>query len=333
MEQAQTLIDSYGRTLDYLRLSVTDRCNLRCRYCMPQEGIDFVPRDELLSYEEMIRLASIFKSLGVHKIRITGGEPFVRKDLGKLLRALRNDVGIHSLHITTNGTLLEKNLDLIREVNMDSVNVSLDSLDPNHFHHITRRDAFEKVWDSIRMLLDAGIRTNVNMVVQKQFNASEIHAFAELTRSYPLEVRFIEAMPFDGSLNTDASQVLTAVEILNQIKNHYPTLEQLDRGYKSSSVRYQIPDAPGKIGIIPALSRSLCGTCNRLRLTATGDLKTCLYADSFINLKRILLQNPADEDIRAILLLAAAHKPENGFTAEQSRAHQIISESMASIGG
>jgi cyclic pyranopterin phosphate synthase len=300
---------------------------------MPQDGIDFVPRSDLLTYEEMIRLASILKSLGVNKIRITGGEPFVRKDLGMLLRALRMDVGIESLHITTNGTLIEQNLELIREVKMDSVNVSLDSLDSEQFHHITRRDDFEKVWQAILLLLEAGIRTNVNMVVQKQFNASEIIAFAELTREYPLHVRFIEAMPFDGSETTDSAQMMSASEILHEIQAKFPDLDQLDQGFKSSSVNYKIPGSPGKIGVIPALSRSLCGTCNRLRLTATGDLKTCLYADSFINMKRILLQNPTDDDIRSIFLLAASHKPENGFKAEQSRAHRIISESMASIGG
>jgi cyclic pyranopterin phosphate synthase len=300
---------------------------------MPQEGIDFVPRSDLLSYEEMIRLATILKSLGIKKIRITGGEPFVRKDLGMLLRALRTVVGIESLHITTNGTLLDQHMDLLREVNMNSVNVSLDSLDAEQFYHITRRNDFEKVWNAVLALLKSGIRTNVNMVVQKHFNANEIIAFSELTTHYPLNVRFIEAMPFDGSAVLDNSQVMSSVDILNEIKISFPQLEQLDQGIKSSSVNYRIPGAQGKIGIIPALSRSLCGTCNRLRLTATGDLKTCLYADSFINMKRILSQNPTDDDIRAVFLLAASQKAENGFKAEESRAHQLISESMASIGG
>ena len=327
------LIDNYGRQLDYLRLSVTDRCNLRCQYCMPQEGIDFVPRDDLLSYEEMLRLASIFQSLGVRKIRITGGEPFVRKDIGDFLLALRQEVNMEEIHITTNGTLIEKFLEPIVKAQLDSVNVSIDSLSAEEFMKMTRRDEFHNAWDGIRLLQENNIKSKINVVIQKGFNDDQILPFVSITKDKETHVRFIEMMPFNGSQETGEEMYINADKILADIKKEYKNIIPVEQSRSSSSLLYKIPGHKGTVAIIPALSRSLCGTCNRIRLSATGDLRTCLYADPYINLKKIINEGATDEDIKAILIDAVQHKHKNGFDAEDDRLHHMISESMSSIGG
>ena len=326
------LIDKYGRVLNYLRLSVTDRCNLRCNYCMPCEGINFAERKTLLSYEEMLRLSSIFKKLGVKKIRITGGEPFVRKDLTYFLKSLRNDVGIEGIHITTNGTFNERQFKILNEIDINSINLSLDSLDRENFMRITRRDQFEKVWKNFEKLVDHGIKTKINVVVQKGINDHEIIPFVRLTENIPVTVRFIETMPFNGSDEKVEDRFMNYKEILKIVLKAFDAY-QIDSSDPSSSLNYSIQDHEGSIGIIPAYSRSLCGQCNRLRLTATGEFRTCLYADSKLNLRDILRSGASDQQISELIVKAVLQKHLNGFEAQSQRANETITESMVSIGG
>lgn len=327
------LKDNHGRTLDYLRLSVTDRCNFRCNYCMPAEGVAFEPKEELLTYEEIIRLAHLLKAQGLKKIRITGGEPFVRKDLDKLLRALRFDVGIEKLHITTNGTFTLAHLDLLKEINIDSVNLSLDTLRKDRFYAITRRDKFTEVWGIMNRLLNAGIRTKLNVVVQKGINDDEILPFVRLARTKPVSIRFIEAMPFNGINNNENEHFLSFESILHEVLSAYPQAIQTNAVSNSSAIEFTIPKFTGSFAIIPAYSRTLCGTCNRLRLSAVGDVRTCLYSNSSLNLRDMIREGANDETLLRAIGDSIDKKALNGFEAEAERKNKIISESMVSIGG
>lgn len=327
------LEDKFNRTLDYLRLSVTDRCNLRCDYCMPEEGIQFQPRKELLTYEEIIHLAMLLKAQGLNKIRITGGEPFVRKDLGKLLRALRFDVGIEKLHITTNGTLTLPYIDLLKEINIDSVNISLDTLRKDRFFQITRRDKFTEVWGVMDKILKAGIKTKINVVVQKGVNDDEIIPFVQLANNKALDVRFIEAMPFNGLNNNKNEHFISYESILNTILSTYPSASQLNPVSNSSAIEFSIPRFKGSFSVIPAYSRTQCGTCNRLRLSATGELRTCLYAESVSNVRDLVRNGASDEELLSCISGSIKTKAINGFEAEAQRKNKVISESMVSIGG
>lgn len=327
------LIDTYGRVMDYLRLSVTDRCNLRCNYCMPCEGIQFSERKSLLSYEEMLRLSGIFKKLGVKKIRITGGEPFVRKDLPFLLRSLRNDIGIEGIHLTTNGTFNEIQFKILKEIQIDSVNLSLDTLDRENFRRITRRDQFEKVWATFEKLISNNIETKINVVVQRGMNDHEIFPFVQLTEKYPVSVRFIETMPFNGSDENVEDRFMNYKEIVNLVLHEFTDAVKLNNLSPSSAINYDIPGFAGNFAVIPAYSRSLCGQCNRIRLTATGDFKTCLYADPQLNLRDLLREGKSDIKIVQMIQDTVKKKHLNGFEAQSARENQSITESMVSIGG
>ncbi|NNM16252.1 MAG: GTP 3',8-cyclase MoaA [Bacteroidia bacterium] len=327
------LEDKFSRTLNYLRLSVTDRCNLRCNYCMPEEGIQFEPRTELLTYEEIIHLAKLLKTQGLNKIRITGGEPFVRKDLDKLLRALRFDVGIEKLHITTNGTLTLPYIDLLKEIEIDSVNLSLDTLRKDRFFQITRRDKFTEVWGVMEKILKAGIKTKINVVVQKGVNEDEIIPFVQLAHYKPIDVRFIEAMPFNGINNNKNDHFISYESILNTILTAYPSANQINPLSNSSAVEFAIPRFKGSFSVIPAFSRTQCGTCNRLRLSATGELRTCLYADSVTNLRDLMRNGASNDELLKSVSDSVKTKAINGFEAEAERKNKVISESMVSIGG
>ena len=327
------LTDKFGRTLDYLRLSVTDRCNLRCSYCMPAEGIAFKAREELLSYEEIVRLAHLLKSQGLKKIRITGGEPFVRKDLDKLLRALRFDVGIEKLHITTNGTLTLPQLNVLKDIGINSVNLSLDTLRKDRFFTITRRDRFTEVWGTMEKLLKAGIPTKLNVVVQKGVNEDEIIPFVKLAQKKALSIRFIETMPFNGINNNKNERFLSYESILHEVLSVFPQSVQTNPVSNCSAVEFSIPGFTGSFAIIPAYSRTLCSSCNRLRLSAVGDIRTCLYSDSSINLRDMIREGAGDEALLNAIGSSIRTKALNGFEAEAERKNKIISESMVSIGG
>lgn len=319
--------------MDYLRIAVTDRCNLRCFYCMPEEGIKYLPKKELLSFEEILRLTHIFSTLGVKKVRITGGEPFLRKDLMHLLRGIKATPGIESLNITTNGVLTESYIPELKALGINHVNLSLDSLDPENFFRITRRNEYQKVMSTLDALLSHDIHTKINMVVMNGKNEGEIIDMAELARHQNIEVRFIEEMPFNGSENQQ-EKIWNSQQILETLRSHYPDLTAVQGDPHAPATQYTSPGLKGSIGVIAAYSRSFCHSCNRIRLTATGTIKNCLYDNGVLDLKEILRSGASDTAIAETLTSIAKRKEKNGIIAEAKRGNnQSITESMSTIGG
>jgi len=326
------LIDNWGRPINYLRLAVTDRCNLRCFYCMPEEGIKYLPKDALLSYEEMERLVRIFCELGVNKVRITGGEPLVRRDVVPFLYRLKETPGLETINITTNGLLTTKYLRDLQQIGIKSINLSLDTLDKERFKKITRRDEFEKVHETLHQLIDSGISTKINMVVMDGKNTEDILPMAELSTKQPVSVRYIEEMPFNGSEEGNPSLKWDSKKIINTIKEQYE-INKLDDPANSTASHYQIAGARGNIGIIAAYTRTFCGSCNRIRLTAQGELRTCLYANNGLNLRALLRDKASDNLIKENILQAINSRHKDGFEAEKSRVTKSSWESMSTIGG
>ncbi|RNI28406.1 GTP 3',8-cyclase MoaA [Rufibacter immobilis] len=325
------LLDKYGRQLTYLRLSVTDRCNFRCYYCMPQEGMDFAARQELLSFEELYQLSALFCALGVTKIRITGGEPFVRAGIIPFLRRLSQLPGLEEITVTSNGTLTQKHINALQEIGIRKINISLDSLDRERFHRITRRDTFDAVYACIFQLLEAGFDVKLNCVVAEGKNIQDLVPFVELTKNHRLAVRFLEEMPFNGS-DSFALPQWSHREILQHLQDHYPALEKLQSEPSSTSVNYRVPGYVGSFGIIPSFSRTFCGTCNRIRLGATGELRTCLYGPPATNLRDLLRLGFSTEQLTQEILEAVSMRAKDGFAAEASQA-QSIHTSMSVLGG
>lgn len=325
------LHDNHGRPISYARLAVTDRCNLRCFYCMPEEGIRYLPKKELLTFEEIERLVAILAGLGIHKIRITGGEPFVRTDLMDLIRKISRIEGIQSLHLTTNGVLTAPHIPELKALGVRSVNLSLDTLDRTRFQVITRRDEFDATWRTLMQLLEAGIEVKINAVVMEGKNTEDILPFVELTRTMPLHIRFIEEMPFNGEGSHYPRLNWTYRTILEYIQSQY-RLEKLPDEPHSTAYTYRVPGFAGDVGVIAAFSRTFCGTCNRIRVTAQGMLKTCLYDDGVLDLKSLLRSGVPDDQIRMELVKAFRQRPKDGFEAERKRT-KVVTESMSTIGG
>ncbi len=328
------LFDNHGRELNYLRLAVTDRCNLRCFYCMPEEGIRYVDRDDLLRYEEMERLMILLTQMGISKMRITGGEPFVRKDLMPFLRSISRLEGLKQINITTNGTLTAHLIPELKKIGVHSVNLSLDSLDPDRFFQITRRNEFGKVWTTFESLIDHQIQTKVNAVVMEGHNIEDILPMAMLTRDYPVSMRFIEEMPFNGEGAHYPVLNWNHHRILEHLKSEFPNLEKLPDPPHSTSYNYQVPGFKGSIGIIAAYSRTFCGSCNRIRITPQGQLKTCLYDNGVFNVRDLMRAGATDDQLQTTFLDAFRHRAKDGYEAEQNRAaNWPVSESMSTIGG
>lgn len=329
--QTAMLYDNHGRPITYLRLSVTDRCNLRCVYCMPAHGIDVIPKDEILSFEEMERLLRLLCDMGIAKARITGGEPFVRKDLIKFLWRI-HDLP-KELHLTTNGLWSAQYVPELKAMGIKGVNLSLDTLDRERFHRITRRDELHLAMDTFHALLRYDIPIKLNAVVMNGLNDIDIVPLAELTKDYPIDVRYIEEMPFNGE-GANAPLIWNYQKILSVLKTQYPDLQKLDDAPHSTSMEYKIPGYNGTIGVIAAFSRTFCGTCNRIRVTASGMLKTCLYDDGVLDIKALMRRGASDNDLRDALLEAFNNRPQNGFEAESRRKNFApVSESMSTIGG
>ncbi|KAI3343880.1 molybdenum cofactor biosynthesis protein 1 B [Ustulina deusta] len=297
------LTDTFGRQHDYLRISLTERCNLRCIYCMPEEGVPLSPQRELLTTPEIIILSSLFVSQGVTKIRLTGGEPTVRRDILPLMRqigALRSE-GLRELCLTTNGLALHRKLDGMVEAGLTGVNLSLDTLDPWQFQIMTRRKGFDAVMKSIEKVLElkkhgAGIKLKVNSVIMRGVNDREIMHFVEMTREKDIEVRFIEYMPFDGN-RWNKGKMFSYSEMLDLIKEEYPQLEKVEGHKNDTSKTYKIPGFAGSLGFITSMTHNFCGTCNRLRITSDGNLKVCLFGNAEVSLRDILRQSNNGEPI------------------------------------
>ena len=328
------LIDNHGRKINYLRLAVTDRCNLRCFYCMPEDGLNWLSRSELMSYEEMLRSCDLLVKMGIEKIRITGGEPFVRKDIMQLLTAVSNLNGLQELSLTTNGVLTAPYVPELKKIGVRSVNLSLDTLDANRFFTITRRDEFANVMAALDALLQHGMEVKINAVVMDGKNTQDILPLVEMTKNMPVSVRFIEEMPFNGDGHVYTGLQWDYVRILDEIKSKYPQVQKIPDPLNSTAYNYQIPGHQGSIGIIAAYSRTFCGTCNRIRITPQGGLKTCLYDDGVLNIRDIMRSGAGEDELQTVLLKAIGSRARDGWEAEQKRViHPGIHESMATIGG
>ncbi len=331
----QTLFDNHGRKIDYLRLAVTDRCNLRCFYCMPEKGVQFLRKKQLLSLEEQKRLLRILTVAGIRKVRITGGEPFVYPDIEALLDFLALELDIPKLRITTNGVLTEKYLPQFEKWGLEVVNLSLDGTDALSFERISRRKHFKSVWQTFQALLERGIRVKINAVITAGVNDNQLIPLARLAEEYPVEVRFIEEMPFNGVGARTDTLWWNYQRLRQSLTNAFGTLEPLPSQPSETAMRFGISGFKGYLGIIAAFSRTFCGTCNRLRVTADGTLKTCLYDDGVFNIRDLLRAHPKDDEpIRQKLTQALANRSKDGFEAENRRSSKSkITESMTQIGG
>lgn len=305
------LRDSYSRDIDYLRISVTDRCNLRCRYCMPEEGVPSLAHQDILSYEELLRVARIAVDLGVRKIRLTGGEPLVRKGLVEFIAALAQLPQRPELTLTSNGVLLAEYAAALRQAGLTRINVSLDSLNAERYRQITRRPGLEQVLAGLHAAGRAGLDPiKLNMVPIQGANADEIAAFAELTYQYPWQVRFIEFMPLGQGLDYTPEQFYPASRIKQDLMRIGEFTPVQCAGILGPARIYRLAGAVGTVGIIHAVSRHFCRECNRLRLTADGQLRPCLLSDREIDLRGLLRTGADDQALAQLLERSVAEKPE-----------------------
>ena len=325
------LFDNHNRPITYLRLAVTDRCNLRCFYCMPENGINYLPKQQVLTYEEMERVVTVLATMGVSKLRLTGGEPFVRAGLMSFIERLSGIPGLSEIHMTTNGVLTAPHVAEMARLGVKSVNLSLDTLDRARFHQITRRDELPAVLGTLAELLAHSIRVKINAVVMDGQNTEDLYELTQLARDQPVDVRFIEEMPFNGEGNHYPVLTWTHQRILAELRSFYPTLEPRPAAPHATAATWQVPGHAGTLGIIAAYSRTFCGSCNRIRMTAQGTLKTCLYDDGVLDVRALLRSGASDNELVTAFLKAFAHRPLDGFEAEKSR--PPVTESMATIGG
>ena len=325
------MIDKLNRKIEYMRISVTDRCNLRCVYCMPEEGIDNVSHEEILSYDEIIRICKCIANLGIKKIKITGGEPLVRKDIINLIKEIKKIHGIDEVTITTNGVLLYEMADELYKAGIDAVNISLDTLDKDKYLKITRRDKYKNVTKAIDKLINLGVRVKINCLAIKEYNFNEIVKIAEYSKNNNVDVRFIELMPIGyGKTYTGVSNEI----ILGLLEEEYGSFNQIEekRG-NGPAVYYKNDNFKGCIGLISAISNEFCETCNRVRLTATGFLKLCLHYNKGIDLKELIRNDITDKELENIIYHAIRNKPLGHNFYHESNIENIENKSMVQIGG
>ena len=324
------LIDSFGRKVTYLRLSITDRCNLRCRYCMPEDGVNVLDHKSILSYEEMERLSRIFVSLGVNKIRITGGEPFVRKGCLEFMERLKEQSPGLSLHLTTNGVAVGPYLQGLKELGVKGINLSLDTLDAERFKEITRRDKLEKVLAVFHEILRLGLPLKVNAVVQEDTGDDELLRMAQLVKDNSVALRFIELMPFSGAEEHHVIEMSQTLE--SRLFKLFPGLTELSSKHVETARKFSLPGYAGTLGIIEGESRKFCATCNKLRVTSSGMMKNCLYDQGALNLRDLLRATPDDSEVAGEIRKAVSKKLKNGMEAAKLNGNSS-EDSMASIGG
>ncbi len=325
------ITDSFGRVHDYLRISLTDNCNLRCFYCMPEEEYEFTPASQLMQLNEILEIAKLFVFNGVNKIRLTGGEPLVRKDADKIILAL-SDLKV-KLTLTTNGVRLNHFLPVLREAKIHSLNISLDTLQADKFHLLTRRDQFHQVYENINLMIQNHFHVKVNMVVMKGLNENEINDFIEWTKEQPVHVRFIEFMPFSGN-RWNSEKVFTWKQILEVIEGKYPIIRLQDNIHDTAK-KYKVPDHAGTFAIISTMSAPFCEGCNRIRLTADGKIKNCLFSKEELDLLGAFRNG---EDLMPLIrqCITNKHKELGGqFTSDFMSLHaeEIQNRSMITIGG
>jgi cyclic pyranopterin phosphate synthase len=306
------LTDSYGRTIESLRISVTDRCNFRCRYCMPDNGVQWLEHNALLSFEEIERLVRIVAALGITKLRLTGGEPLMRKELCTLVRLLRAVPGIKEVALTTNGTFLKEQIDQLVEAGLSRINVSLDSLNATAFGVMARRDVFARTWEGIEAAAASGVGPiKLNVVVLRGINDGEIEKFAEVARTRPFVVRFIEFMPIGKDDDWSIDRVVPSDDIRRRIEALGPLTPVPLNGIKSPASSFRFADGNGEVGFISSVSEPFCDHCNRIRLTSDGKLRTCLFALHETDL-RLLLRGGAGDDAIGHAVEHAVRQKERG---------------------
>ncbi|ELW66081.1 Molybdenum cofactor biosynthesis protein 1 [Tupaia chinensis] len=310
------LTDSFGRQHSYLRISLTEKCNLRCQYCMPEEGVPLTPKADLLTTEEILTLARLFVKEGVDKIRLTGGEPLIRPDVVDIVARLNQLEGLRTIGVTTNGINLARLLPQLRKAGLSAVNISLDTLVPAKFEFIVRRkgdemchkEGFHKVMESIHKAIELGYRpVKVNCVVMRGLNEDELLNFVALTEGLPLDVRFIEYMPFDGN-KWNFKKMVSYKEMLDTIQQQWPELEKVPEEESSTAKAFKIPGFQGQVSFITSMSEHFCGTCNRLRITADGNLKVCLFGNSEVSLRDYLRAGASEEELLRIIGAAVGRK-------------------------
>ncbi len=298
---SSALTDTFGRRHTYLRISLTERCNLRCTYCMPADGVDLLPRHHLLSFEEIIRLSRLFAALGVSKIRLTGGEPLVRKDVSALAAALARLPGIETLAMTTNGLLLDRHLDLLCAAGLRIVNISLDTLRADRFLTITRRSGLEQVIRSVDLALNAGLdAVKMNCVVMRGVNDDELVDFARFAADRDIEIRFIEYMPFGGN-GWQNKTFVPYPEMIRVLQEAFPGMHPTSDDPHATAKTWRIPGFTGELGFITSMSEHFCGGCNRIRLMADGNLKVCLFGRGEVSLRDAMRDGASDDELTALI--------------------------------
>ncbi|NLF88962.1 GTP 3',8-cyclase MoaA [Candidatus Bathyarchaeota archaeon] len=327
------LTDGFNRTPHKLRISVTDRCNMRCIYCMPQKEFSWRPRSEILSYEEITRLAKIFVGLGIEKIRVTGGEPLVRPQIETLISSLGKIEGLKKLSLTTNGLLLGEKVDLLKDAGLRSVNVSLDTLNQDRFKAITGIDGFKSVRASLEDAKDAGFEVKINTVVMRGHNESEIEDFAKLALNEGFTVRFIEFMPLDGSRIWDPSAVVPKHEMIERITRNVAELEPQNNNPSDPARLYTFKGGKGVVGFIPSMSEPFCSACDRVRLTSDGKFLTCLFEQPTYDVKALLRGGKLDKEIEAYIAECYRMKPEGVVGIIRSKNLNAGLNKMNTIGG
>ena len=328
------LTDDFGRKHNYLRISLIEKCNLRCTYCMPAEGIALTPKKELMTADEVFAIAQTFVNNGVDKIRLTGGEPLLRKDFPEIIEKLSQLET--EISITTNGILIDRHIEVLKQFKVKKINLSLDTLVASKFNTITLRNQFEKVIDNLHLLLNNDFKVKVNVVLIKGFNDNEIIDFINLTESLPISIRFIEFMPFAGN-QWDRSKMVSQTEILDQLSAHFSesNLEKLEDEKNFTAREFKIKDYLGSFGIISSITNPFCDGCNRIRLTANGKVKNCLFSNSETDL---LTPYRNGEAIESIIASAIKNKKKvrAGMTTIEDVDNPVLNQdnrSMIAIGG
>jgi len=326
------LFDGHGRLIEDLRVSVTDRCNFRCQYCMPAEGLPWLERAEILTFEEITRIVAVSASMGVSQIRLTGGEPLVRRGFPQLAAMIAQIEAVEELSLTTNGFLLERDAEALVRAGIDRFNVSVDSLQRDRFYALTRRDALPQVLRGLEVLAQhpEAFPIKVNAVAMRDFTEDEVLPFAELARRSPYEVRFIEYMPLDADHAWSREQVLTGEEIRAAIEAVYP-LEPLPREPSATARVYRFADGAGRIGFINPVSEPFCGDCNRIRVTAEGKLRTCLFSMTETDLRGPMRGGASDDELETIIRAAVWEKELKHHVNDEGFVQPL--RTMSQIGG
>lgn len=332
-KKASILEDTFGRFHNYLRISLTERCNLRCTYCMPENGVKLTNNEKLLTSNEIINLVKFFARKGVDKVRFTGGEPLVRKDCVDIIREVNKIDGIKKIAMTTNGIVLSRKLNDLKEAGLNQINISLDTLQEKKFEFIAKRKGWSKVMESIDKAIELGYSPlKVNCVVMKGINDDEICNFVEMTKNKNLDVRFIEYMPFDGN-KWSSKKMVSLKEILKIVATTYPIekITKLEEDPNDTSKAFRIENYKGKFGVISSMTDHFCNTCNRIRITADGNLKVCLFGNAEVSLRDALRSNATDDDLNELISEAIKRKKQKHAGMENLPI--IANRPMILIGG